>query len=110
MEWWGAKDTVVSISTGLFKKPILLTSDNVEAYEVVTEEHAKSDASGITRGLVGGALLGPVGLIAGAITAKNVGLYLVVIKFKDGKSSLLEVDDNIFKCINAKLSLVKYQS
>ena len=45
-----------------------------------------------------------------AITAKNVGLYLVVIKFKDGKSSLLEVDDNIFKCINAKLALVKYQS
>lgn len=104
----GAKDAVVSISTGMFKKPVVLSAENVEAYEVVTSEHTKSAASGVVRGLVGGALLGPVGLIAGAITAKNIGVHLVVIKFKDGKSSLLEVDDNIFKCINSKLALVKY--
>lgn len=104
----GAKDTIVSISTGMLKKPVILSSENVEAYELVTDQHVKSAASGVARGLVGGALLGPVGMIAGAVTAKEKGIYTVVIKFKDGKTSLLEVDDNIYNCIVAKLALCKY--
>ncbi|UNT55102.1 hypothetical protein [Lysinibacillus capsici] len=75
--------------------PIELTKDNVLNYEVITEEHRKSAASGIARGLVGGALLGPVGLLAG-LTAKNKGTHTIAIEFKDGKRSLVEIDEKIY--------------
>lgn len=81
-----------------FSKQVKLTKDNVESYELITEDIRKSAASGISRGIVGGALLGPVGLLAG-LSAKNKGTYQVVIQFKDGKKSLLEVNDKIYKQI-----------
>ncbi len=71
----------------------------VESYELITDEHRKSAKSGIARGLVGGALLGPVGILAGGMSAKSKGIYQVAIQFKDGKRSLLEVDDKIYKAI-----------
>jgi hypothetical protein len=71
----------------------------VESYELITDEHRKSAKSGIARGLVGGALLGPVGMLAGGMSAKSKGIYQVAIQFKDGKRSLLEVDDKIYKAI-----------
>ena len=43
-------------------------------------------------------MLGPVGLLAG-LSAKNKGIYTVAIKFKDGKNSLLEVDDKFYKAL-----------
>jgi len=76
---------------------VKLNKDTVDSYELITEEHRKSAASGIARGLVGGALLGPVGLLAGGLSAKNKGTYQVAIQFKDGKRSLLEIDDKIYK-------------
>lgn len=88
----------VSIVTG-FGKFIDLDKYSVEAYEVITDEHRKSAASGVARGLVGGALLGTVGLIAGSLSAKTKGTYQIVIQFKDGKKSLIEVDDKIYKSI-----------
>jgi len=80
-------------------KRIKLTKDMVESYEVVTEEHRKSATSGITRGLIGGALLGGVGAIAGAMSARTKGTYQVAIQFKDGKRSLLQLDDNAYKTL-----------
>lgn len=71
----------------------------VESYELITDEHRKSAKSGIARGLVGGALLGPVGMLAGGMSAKSKGIYKIAIQFKDGKRSLLEVDDKIYKAI-----------
>ena len=88
----------VQISTGLFKS-ITLNNTTVEGYELVTDEHRKSAASGVTRGLIGGALLGPVGMLAGGLSAKNKGTYTVAIRFKDGKNSLLEVDDKVYKSL-----------
>lgn len=85
-----------------FIKSIELNSETVEAYEVITDEHRKSAASGVGRGLVGGALLGPVGMLAGGLSAKSKGIYTVAIKFKDGKESLIEVDDKIYKAIVKK--------
>ena len=76
-----------------------LNSSTVEAYEVITDEHRKSAASGAARGLVGGALLGPVGMLAGGLSANEVGIYQIAIQFKDGKRSLIEVDDKIYKDI-----------
>ena len=87
------------IILGTFKKPFDLTNENIESYEVVTDEHRKSASSGIARGLAGGFLLGPVGLIAGGISAKTKGTYQIAIQFKDGKRSLVEVSDKIYKAI-----------
>lgn len=47
----------------------------IESYELITDEHRKSAKSGIARGLVGGALLGPVGMLAGGMSAKSKGIY-----------------------------------
>jgi hypothetical protein len=89
---------MVQISIG-FIKTLTVNKATIESYEVVTDEHRKSAASGVARGLIGGALLGPVGLLAGGLSAKSKGTYTVAIRFKDGKSSLLEVDDKIYKNI-----------
>ena len=76
-----------SIAMGILKKAISLDKDNVSSYELITDEHRKSAASGVARGLVGGALLGPVGMLAGGLSAKNKGIFQVVIEFNDGKRS-----------------------
>ncbi|MCR5623506.1 MAG: hypothetical protein K6G18_16830 [Treponema sp.] len=76
---------------------VLVNAKTVKAYELVTEDSQKSMASGIARGLVGGALLGGVGLVAGATTAKSKGTYRVAIEFMDGKKSLFELDDKAYK-------------
>ena len=85
----------VEISIG-FVKGIQLTKETVEEYEVITEETRKSASSGIIRGAVGATLLGPVGLLAG-LSAKNKSSHTVAIKFKDGKNSLIEIDEKIYK-------------
>jgi len=89
---------MVQIATSL-TKGVAVDKTTVESYELITDEHRKSAASGVARGLVGGALLGPVGMLAGGLSAKNKGIYQVAIQFKDGKRSLIEVDDKIYKSI-----------
>ena len=81
------------------EKEYFLDKETVEAYELITDDHRKSASSGIVRGIVGGALLGPVGLIGGALSAKNKGIYQVAIQFKDGKRSLIEIDDKLYKLL-----------
>ena len=81
---------------------IFADKKTVEAYEVITEEHRTSLVSGIARGLVGGAILGPVGLLAG-LTAKNKDTYNVAVMWKNGKKSLIEIDDKIYKALIKKL-------
>jgi hypothetical protein len=83
-------------------KPRIIDKTTVESYELVTDEHRKSAASGATRGLVGSLLLGAPGLIAGALSAKSKGIYTIAIQFKDGKRSMIEVDDKIYKSIIKK--------
>jgi len=78
------------------KNYVLLDKFGVDTYDVITEEISKSAASGVARGAVGAALLGPVGLLAG-LSAKNKGTYTIAVRFKDGKNSLIEVDDKVYK-------------
>lgn len=86
------------ISIG-FLKSIAINKITVDSYELITDEHRKSAASGVARGLIGGALLGPVGMLAGGLSAKSKGIYQIAIQFKDGERSLIEVDDKIYKLI-----------
>ena len=62
------------------------------------EEQRTKAMSAIGRGMVGSLALGPVGLLAG-LSAKKKGTYLVAIKFKDGKESLIELDDTLYKAL-----------
>ena len=75
---------------------ILLDKFSIDIYDVITEDIRKSAASGIARGAVGVALLGPVGMLAG-LSAKNKSTVTIAIRFKDGKSSLIEIDEKIYK-------------
>lgn len=79
-----------------------ISKDTVEGYELITDEVRKSAASGIARGIVGGVLLGPVGLLA-AVTAKSKGIYQLALQFRDGKRALVEVDDKRYKLMMKKL-------
>ncbi|WNF31622.1 hypothetical protein RI196_09885 [Aeribacillus composti] len=85
-----------------FTKTIELTKDIVEEYEVLDETKRKSVVSAVGRGLVGSFLLGPAGLLAG-LSAKSKGVHVVAIKFKDGKKSLLEINDKIYSALMKKL-------
>lgn len=69
---------------------------NVKNYNILDQSSSKSATSAITRGVVGGALLGPVGLLAG-LSAKSKGVYLIAIEFTDGKKSIIEIDDKLYK-------------
>ena len=88
----------VFISIGVFS-PLELTNDIITSYEVLNGEQRKSAKSGIARGLVGGALFGGVGALAGGLSAKSKGKYQIALEFYDGEKSLLEVDDKIYKLI-----------
>lgn len=85
----------VSISSGVLKS-IKLNQETVEKYELVDDKQKKSVSSAIVRGVVGRKVLGKVGTAA-ALTAKTNGIYQVAIVFKDGKRSLIEVDEKIYK-------------
>lgn len=78
------------------KSDIILNKSTVKDYEVITEEQKKSGTSAVLRAGAGAFLLGGVGLLAG-LSAKNKGIYLVAIQFKDGKKSLIEIDEKIYK-------------
>ncbi|SCL85117.1 hypothetical protein [Sporanaerobacter sp. PP17-6a] len=88
-----------SVSLCNWLKKIKLSKDIVENYEIINTEYRKSAASGAARGIIGGALLGGAGLIAGSISGKNKGKYQITIQFKDGKRSLLELDDLTYKML-----------
>lgn len=94
---WIVKPGIGGIMLTRGFKKVKLNKDNIESYEVITDEHQKSAASGVARGIVGGALLGGVGALAGALSAKEKGIFHVAIEFKDGTKSLLKIDDGIYK-------------
>lgn len=85
----------VAINIG-FKKTQILDKTTVKDYEIITEDHRKSAVSGISRGLVGGVLLGPVGLLAG-LSAKNKSTHYIAIEFVDGSKSLIDIDEKVYK-------------
>lgn len=77
-------------------KEVYLNKDTVAEYEVIDSDRKTSTSSAVTRGLVGGLALGPLGLAFG-FTAKKKGTHLIAIEFKSGERSLIEIDDKIYK-------------
>ena len=77
-------------------KQIILDETNISKIEVLNQEQSKDTGSSVARGLVGGVLLGPLGLIAGALTGKTGNITMVTITYTDGEKSLVEVDKDVF--------------
>lgn len=92
--WSGKK---VFIQAGIFKK-IIIDKATVEAYEVMDETSKKSTLGAVGRAAVGSFFLGAPGLLA-ALGTKNKRNHVVAIQFKDGKRSLIEVNDKIYRAI-----------
>lgn len=91
----------VLLEAGLFKR-INIDNTTIEEYEVIDEQSKKSAVSAVGRAFVGGAIVGPVGWLAG-ITAKSKGTHTIALQFKDGKKSLIEVDDKVYKTMMKRL-------
>ena len=91
---------VPSISLNIFKDEyVLIDKYSVESFNVVNKEEETSAVSGIARSAIGGALFGNAGALGGAASAKKNVMYTMVINFKDGKRSLIEVNEKIYKDI-----------
>jgi len=93
---WQVKQGIGGVMLAKGFKKVKLNKETVESYEVITDEHQKSAASGVARGIVGGALLGGVGMLAGTLSAKEKGIYHVAVQFKDGTQSLVKIEDGIY--------------
>lgn len=82
-----------------FDTPIEVSDATVSRYEVVDQDASKSATSVVSRGLLGGMVLGTVGMIAGSLSAKNDTIVLISIEFKNGDKSLIEVDKTVYKTL-----------
>lgn len=95
------KGKLVKSSLGRVYIDTLLGADinkgTVESYEVIGQDSQKSMGSGIVKGAIGGALFGGIGAIAGAASGKSKSTYSVSIVFKNGKKSLCELDEDMYK-------------
>jgi hypothetical protein len=93
------KQNSVEISIGIFDA-LELNSSNVEKFEVITDVHRDCAYSNITRGLVTEELLEPIKKISGDISVKNRNRNIILVKFYDGKNSLLDVDKKIYQLVS----------
>ena len=78
---------------------VRLDKSTVAGYELTGDSHGTSVASGLARGIVGGARFGGAGAVVGAMTAKKNDVYTLAITFTDGKRSLIEVDEKLYQMI-----------
>lgn len=85
-----------------FLKTKMLDKTTVKEYEVLDEESRKSATSAVGRAFVGGVILGPVGWLAG-LSAKSKSTHVIAIEFMDGKKSLIEIDQKIYKAFIQKM-------
>ena len=96
------QNKMLIIENGRVNIPI--SKRTVEGYVVVSSNTNKNTANTIKRTLVGGVLAGSIGAIVGSVTAKNNITHKIMIKFKDKKSSLIEIDDNYYGILTMSLS------
>ncbi len=83
--------------------------DNIEdtvikAVEIITEENSKSYS--LKNGLIGGALTGGIGLLAGFVLSKNKNNVLFKLIFNDNRSFIGETDKKTFNKLLLKTNLL----
>lgn len=102
-------DGEASFSSDVFRLPIpgklfaqvKVPKEQVAGVEVATEESVKRLAGAVGWGLVGGALLGPVGLLAGLLAGGRGKKVVFIVRFKDGRKLLGSADGKDFTAIQA---------
>lgn len=96
---WGARKDYHFEGTRIYKYShaaghelsIEFTDKTVKAYEIITADEYSENTYSVTRGLVGSALLGPVGAGMGSRT-KHYSEYQILIVWHDDQRSILEID------------------
>lgn len=83
-----------SLPSGLSK---IFMKSHIQSIQPINASQNKDVGSTIARGLVGGFLLGPAGLVGGAILGKQNEVYTIDISFKNGDRCLVEVDGKIYQ-------------
>ncbi|AOM82216.1 hypothetical protein [Salisediminibacterium beveridgei] len=72
-----------------------LDHHSVEAYQRVDTREEKKGYKMSNKSFLGGLFLGPFGALLG-LEKETVRIHKVAVKFKDGKKSLLELDDELY--------------
>lgn len=78
-----------------------VAKEQVSALEIATEETVKSAGGTLGWGILGGAMLGPVGLLAGLLLGGKSKKVVFVMRFKDGRKLLASADSKTFSTIQA---------
>ena len=73
-----------------------LDKNNLQSVEIVTEENKKEIAGAAGWAIAGTVLLGPLGLIAGALIGGNKKEVTFVCNLKDGKKFLAIAESKIY--------------
>ena len=86
--------------SSLFKKKLtFINKETVESYEDVKNDSGSSKKGALTKGVLGGAVFGLGGAIAGGTSSKNQSKYMVSIIFKDGTKALCELDAHTYEVL-----------
>ena len=72
-----------------------LDHTSVDAYQRVDTREENKGYKLNNKSFFGGMFLGPLGLLLG-MEKESVRIHKVAVKFKDGKKSLLELDDELY--------------
>jgi hypothetical protein len=95
--------------SGMFRLPIegklfaqvKVYKAKIEDVQLGTEENVKKLSGAVGWGLVGGALLGPVGLLAGLLMGGKSKNVVFIVRFKDGRKLLASGESKTFTAIQA---------
>lgn len=84
----------ITVKNAIFgqRKDVYLDYNTVANYQLIDHSSDVSMTSALARSLVGQAVAGDAGGLAGAVTAKVHDTNIVLITYRDGKKSLIEID------------------
>jgi hypothetical protein len=79
---------------------IEISKDTISNYEVRDIEYKRGLMDILARIIIGYILIGPIGLLAVFTASRScVSFKIVYLEFKDGKKSLIKIDNKIFKTL-----------
>lgn len=74
-----------------------INKDTVLNYQLINQENNSNNSDKVKRGLLGGLIGGTVGAIVGSSSTKQNNIYTIAVNFKNGRRSLIEIDDKLYK-------------